>query len=128
MHVIPDEGESARPNKKSKSSELTYQKKDAIKYTSAYDKVLNSLNKLYTFYNPTMPIMHEPLIKGKYEVTGETRVILIVMEHEEDEIKWACNTSISTDAGEPETPKEAMTRPNGNLWRMSAIYEVNIFL
>ena len=39
-----------------------------------------------------------------------------------------CSTSISTDNGEPETLKEAMTRPNGNLWKMSVISEVNDFL
>ena len=36
--------------------------------------------------------------------------------------------SISTDSGEPDTLKEAMTRPNRHLWKMSAISEVNNFL
>ena len=36
--------------------------------------------------------------------------------------------SISTDSGEPDTLKEAMTRPNGHLWKMSSISEVNNFL
>ena len=36
--------------------------------------------------------------------------------------------SIYMDAGEPETLKEAITRPNGNLWKISAIYEVNNFM
>ena len=50
------------------------------------------------------------------------------MEHKDDKIQRACSTSISTDAGEPETPKEAMTRPNGHLWKMSTISEVNKIL
>ena len=60
--------------------------------------------------------MYEPVIEGNYIVTGDTRVIPI-MEHKDDEIQWACSTSIHTDAGEPETLKEAMTRPNGHLWK-----------
>ena len=32
--------------------------------------------------------------------------------------------SISTDSGDPETLKEVMTRPNGNLWEISTISEV----
>ena len=32
--------------------------------------------------------------------------------------------SISTDSGDPETLKEVMTRPNGNLWGISTISEV----
>ena len=32
------------------------------------------------------------------------------------------------DSGEPDTLKEAMTRPNGKFWKMSAILEVNNFL
>ena len=62
-----------------------------------------------------MQKMHEPVIEVNYKVTGYTRFIPI-MEHEDDEIQWACSTSISTDAGEPDTLKEAMTRPNGHLW------------
>ena len=72
-------------------------------------------------------MMHEPVIEGNYKVTGDTRVILIV-KHKEDEIKWMCSIYISTEAGEPETLKESTTRPNGHLWKMSAIYEVNNFL
>ena len=58
--------------------------------------------------------MHNPYTKGKYKVTGNTRVIPIAVEHEEDDIHWECNTSIYTGAGEPETLKESMTRPNGH--------------
>ena len=75
-----------------------------------------------------MPIMHKPVIKGKYKVTGKTRVVLIVMENEEYEMHWVCNTSIYMDAGETETLKESITRSNGYLWKMSAIYEVKNFL
>ena len=32
--------------------------------------------------------------------------------------------SISADAGEPETPKEEMSIPNQQLWKMSASSEV----
>ena len=71
-----------------------------------------------------MQRIHNPVIKGKYNVTGYTRVIPIVVEYEGDEIQWACSTSISTNAGKFETLKEAMTRSNGNLWRMSEISEV----
>ena len=106
-----------RLKKKSKSPEFMYHKKDANTYTSSYDRVFHALNKLYTSYNTTMPRMHEPLIEGKYKVTGDTRVIPIIVEHKKYEIQWACSKSISTYAGEPETPKEAMTRPNGNLWK-----------
>ena len=37
----------------------------------------------------------------------------------------ACSKSISTDAGESEFLKEKMTRPNGHLWKMSSISEVD---
>ena len=57
----------------------------------------------------------------------DTRVIRIV-EHEDDKIQWTCGTSIYTYAGEPETLKEAMTGPNGYLWEISAISDVNMFL
>ena len=50
------------------------------------------------------------------------------MEHEYDKIQWACSTSITTDSGQPDTLKEAMTRQNGHLWKMSVISEVNNFL
>ena len=36
--------------------------------------------------------------------------------------------SIYTDDVEPETLKEAMTRTNGHLWKMSETYEMNNFL
>ena len=74
-----------------------------------------------------MPRMYEPLIELNYKVTGNTRVILIV-EHEDDRIKWVCSTSIYTDYIEPETLNEVMTRPNGHLWEISAISDVNNFL
>ena len=113
LHLIPEEGEIVRPNENSeKSSELTYLKKYAD--TSAYDRVFNALKKLDTLYNPMMQKMHDLVIEGNYKVTGDTRFITIV-EHEDDKIQWACSTSIYTDAGEPETLKEAMTRPNGHL-------------
>ena len=92
-----------------------------------YDRVLNALKKLYKLYNPTMQKMHDPVIEGSYKVTGDNRFIPIV-EHEDEKIQWACSTSISTDAGEPETLMEAMTRQNGHLWKMSAISEVIVFL
>ena len=75
-----------------------------------------------------MPRMHEPVIEGKYKVTGDTRVVRIFMKHKEDEIQWAFNKSISTDAREPETLKESMSRPSGHLCKMSVISEVNHFL
>ena len=43
MHVIPDEGESARTNEKNRSSNLNYSKKDTGTDTSAYDQVLIAL-------------------------------------------------------------------------------------
>ena len=43
-----------------------------------YDTISNVLKKLDTSYNPTMPRIHEPVIEGKYNVTKDTRVILIV--------------------------------------------------
>ena len=67
-----------RPNGKSKSSEFTYHKKDANIDTSEYDRLLNVLKKLDTLYNPTIPRMNEPVIEGKYKVTGYTRVVPIV--------------------------------------------------
>ena len=67
--------------------------------------------------------MQEPVIEGNYKVAGYTRFISIV-EHEYNRIQWVCSPSISTDYGDTDTLKEAMTRPNGNLWKMSAISEV----
>ena len=75
---------------------------------------MNALEKLDKLCNPTMQKMHDTVIEGNYKVTGDMRVIPIV-DHKDDEIQWACSMSISTDAGEPEILKEAMTRPNGNL-------------
>ena len=72
-----------RPNEKLKSSDFTHHKKDTNTDTSEYDRVLNALKELDTLYNPTMQRMHELVIKVKYKVTGNTRVVLIVMEHEE---------------------------------------------
>ena len=40
---LSDEGEIARTNEKTNLSELTYPKKETEKFTSAYDRVLNSL-------------------------------------------------------------------------------------
>ena len=58
MHVIPDEGESVRPNENLENSlEFTCHKKDANTYTSSYDRVLNALKKLDISYNPTMKKM-----------------------------------------------------------------------
>ena len=71
--------------------------------------------------------MHEPVIEGNYKVTGDTRVIPIV-ENEYGKIQWAYSTYIYTNVVEPETPEEEMARPNGHLWKMYAISEVNIFL
>ena len=113
MHVINDEGESVRSNKNSNFSDFMYHKKGANTEISAYNRVLNALNKIDNSYNPTMPRTHTPVIKGKYKVNGETRVILIVVEHEEDEIWWACSTFISKLAGEPKTLKEVMKNSNG---------------
>ena len=80
------------------SSEFTYHNKFANIETLVYDRVLNSLKKQDTSYNPNMPRMHDPVIKFKYKVTRGIRVIPIV-EHEEDKIQWACSTSISMDSG-----------------------------
>ena len=128
VHVIPYEGEIVRANEISEnSSELTYLNKYAHADMSAYDRVFNALKKLDASFNPKMQKMHDPVIEVNYKVTGYTRVIPIV-DHKDDEIQWACSMSISTDAGEPETLKEEMTRSNGHLWKISAISEVNNFL
>ena len=74
-----------------------------------------------------MQNMHNPVIEGSYKATGDTRVIPIV-DNEDDEIQWVCSTSIYTESVEPETLKEAMTRTNRHLWKMSTISEVNNFL
>ena len=49
----------------------------------AYDRVVNALEKLDTSYNSNTPRIHEPVIKLKYKVTRDTRVISI-REHNED--------------------------------------------
>ena len=61
-----------------------------------------------------MQKMHNPFIEVNYKVTEYTRDILIV-EHKDGKIQWAFSTSIYADAREPETLKEAMTRPNVHL-------------
>ena len=61
-----------------------------------------------------MTKIHEPVYDGYYKVRGNTRVIMIA-EDIDDEIQWACSTSISMDYGYPEILKEVMTRPNGHL-------------
>ena len=128
VNVIPDDGERVRPNEISEnSSDIMYLKKYADSEMSVYNRVLNALKQLDTFYNLEMQNMQDPVIEGNYKVTVDTRVIKIV-KHEDDEIYWACITSIYTDDGEPETLKEAMTSTNGNLWKMSSISEVNNFL
>ena len=49
VHMIIDEGELVRPKEISKkSSELMYLNKEADSETSAYNSVLNALNKLDT--------------------------------------------------------------------------------
>ena len=57
--------------------------------------------------------MHKTVIKGNYKMKEDT-IIIPIVEHEDDDIQWACGTSISTDAGELATLKEEMTRPNGH--------------
>ena len=84
---------------------------------SEYDRVLNALYELDTLYNQTMSRMHEPVNKRKYKVTGNTRFVLIVMENEEYQMHWVCNTSICTNIGSPETLKEETTRSNRHLWK-----------
>ena len=74
-----------------------------------------------------MPGINESVIKGKYKATEYT-IFITIVEHKEDEIQWTCSMPNSTDSREPETLKEAMTRPNGYLWKMSSISEVHIFL
>ena len=114
MHVIPDKGESLMLNENSEnSSEFMYHEKDADIDTSLYGRLLNALKNIDKSYNPTMQRMHHPVIESNYKGKGDTRVIMIV-EHEDDEILWACSTSIFTEYGEPETLKEEMRRPNGN--------------
>ena len=115
VHVMPDEVENVRPKGNSeKSSDFTYHNKDADTDMSSYNRVLNALKKLDTLYNPMLKKMNDPFIKRNYKVIGDTRFISI-MKHKDGEIQWACSTSIYTDAREPETIKEAMMRPNGNL-------------
>ena len=65
MQVIPDEGKSVKPNKKSNSSEFMYHKLDDKTTICAYDSVLNALNKLDTLYIMTMQRMHGTSIKVK---------------------------------------------------------------
>ena len=110
------------PNENSQSSGFTYHKKDDNTYTVYYDRVLTAMNMLDTLYNLNMPRMYEPVIEGKYTATGDTRIIPIAVEHKEEEIQWVCNMSISVDIGDPETLKEAMTRTNGHLWKLSRTY------
>ena len=63
VQIVPDEGESVRPNEKSeKSSEVTYHKKYDNTDTSYYDRVLNAIKQLYTLYNPTMKKTSKPVI------------------------------------------------------------------
>ena len=116
VHITPDEEEIVRPNKNSqKSSQFTYHNKYTATDTSLYNLVLNAPKKLDTQYNPKTQKMHKPFFEENHKVMGYNRVIPIV-EHEDDKIQWACSTSIYTDAGEPETLKEAMTIPNVHLW------------
>ena len=77
-----------------------YIKEDAEKYMAAYDRVLNALKKLDTSYNLMMEMMHAPVIKGSFKVTGDTRLMPIV-EQKYDEIQWSCSTLISTESKEP---------------------------
>ena len=67
------------PNKiYEKPSELVYLEKVSDAYTSAYNRLLNALNKLDTSYNATMQNMYNQVVEGNYKVTGDTRVIPIV--------------------------------------------------
>ena len=47
-------------------------------YTSSYDRVLNTIKKLDTSYNPKIPMMYDPFTEGNYTVTVDTIVIPIV--------------------------------------------------
>ena len=79
VHLILDEGERVKLIKSfENSSDLTYFKNDADTDTSAYYRVLNTLNQLDTFYRPTMQKMHITVTEGNYKVTGDTRIIPIV--------------------------------------------------
>ena len=76
-----------------------YLKKDTKTYILEYDRVLNELKKLDTLQNPSMPKIHERTIEGNYKVTGDTKVIPVSVEHEEEEIQRAGNNLICTEAG-----------------------------
>ena len=69
----------------------------------------------------------KPVIGSNYKVTGDT-IVIPILEYKDEKIQWACSTSISTDAGKLDTLKEAITRPNVHIWRMSTISEGNFFL
>ena len=60
-------------------------------------------------------------------MTGDIRVIPIV-EHDEYNIQWMYDESISTDSGVSNTLKEEKSRPIRHLWKMSAISEINNFM
>ena len=52
-----------RPKENSENfSEFTYHKEDTTIDTPLYDRVLNALKKLDTSYNPTIPMIHKPII------------------------------------------------------------------
>ena len=72
--------------------------------------------------------MYEPIIKGKYKVTGYTRVIMISVEHKDDRIQWAGSASDSKEAGEPDTLKDKMTRLNGRLYKKLETSEIKNIL
>ena len=63
-----------------------YHNKEADTDTSAYHRVLYTLLKLDTLYNPTVPNIPDPIISGRYKVTGDIRNIPIVVEDEEEKI------------------------------------------
>ena len=53
-----------------------------------YKHAQQALKKIDASYNPIMTKAHKPITGGKYKVTDDKRIILII-EHEEDDIKWA---------------------------------------
>ena len=65
VDVIPNEEESTRTNKDTKSPEPMWLNKLTVTDTSEYERAQRALKKLDTVYNTTMTKLHSPIIKGK---------------------------------------------------------------
>ena len=110
---------------------LKIMKNDKIESKLETTKLERELKKLDISYNPMARDTEEnPIVRdGNVVVTGEVNPLPIEIPKEEtSDFVELHNTSVTSDVGDPKSFDEAIKCIRGQLWKLSMIVEVNIFL